>query len=75
MDQTYSAVDAPWSALKKVLFRFFFLLFIFYIFFNPNGVIPFSDFVYEYYISPFHSFIPWIGKHILHLSYEITVFM
>jgi hypothetical protein len=26
------------------------------------------------YIQPFHRWIPWIGQHILHLSYPITTF-
>ena len=45
-----------------------------YIFFNPNGVFPGIDALFGVYIEPFHKLIPWIGKHILHLSYDITVF-
>src|SRR5690606_38614645 len=42
--------------------------------FNPNGIVPFSEYVFDIYIEPFHQLIPWIAKHILHLSYDITVF-
>jgi len=60
--------------MKKINFRFFFLFFVLYIFFNPNGFFPYSDNVFNFYITPFHQLIPWIAKHVLHLSYDITVF-
>jgi len=63
-----------WSLGQKVAIRFFFLFFVLYIFFNPNGVFPGIDVLFGIYIEPFHKLIPWIGKHILHLSYDITVF-
>src|SRR5579859_7088073 len=66
--------EAAWSSGQKLTFRFFFIFFLLYIFFNPNGVLPFSETLFESYIQPFHRLIPWIGRHILHLSYEITVF-
>ncbi len=70
------AAEQPgeWSLIKKWAFRFFFLYFILYIFFNPNGVIPYVDDLYGLYIIPFHNLVVWIGKHILHLSKPITVF-
>src|ERR1700761_9481281 len=72
---TTLTTEAPiWTPLQKIAFRFFALFFILYIFFNPNGVLPFSDNIFGYYIIPFHSFIPWIGKHMLHLAKPITVF-
>ncbi|HWB24149.1 MAG TPA: DoxX family protein [Chitinophagaceae bacterium] len=73
MEQTIST-SQPWSFVKKIIFRFCFLFFVFYIFLNPNGFFPYVDDVYGFYIPPFHNLIPWIGKHILHLSYDITVF-
>jgi uncharacterized membrane protein YphA (DoxX/SURF4 family) len=63
-----------WSFSKKLAFRFFCLLFVLYIFFNPNGFLPYADVAFDYYIKPFHGIIPWIGKNILHLSSDITVF-
>jgi hypothetical protein len=65
---------AQWTPAKKILFRFFFALFLLYIFFNPNGVFPGSDPLFNIYIQPFHRLIPWIGRHILHLAKPITVF-
>lgn len=73
MEQANSTAP-QWSFMKKLLFRFSFLFFIFYIFLNPNGFFPYVDYAYYFYISPFQQLIPWIGKHILHLSYDITTF-
>jgi hypothetical protein len=39
-----------------------------------NGAFPFWDRVMSYPAKLLHYIIPWIGRHILHLSYEITVF-
>lgn len=63
-----------WTAGRKIAIRFFFLFFVLYILFNPNGVLPGIDGLFEIYIQPFHQLIPWIGKNILHLPYDITVF-
>jgi len=73
MDNT-KPLTIPWSIIKKILFRFAFLFFVLYIFFNPNGVFPYFGVAFEYYITTFHKLIPWIGKHILHLSYDIYTF-
>lgn len=70
MEQVISA-SMPWSFIKKILLRFGFLFFVLYIFFNPNGVLPYFDKVYGIYIVPFHNLIRWIGKHVLHLSYDV----
>jgi hypothetical protein len=72
MEQTPTVIG--WSLPKQLAFRFFFLFFLLYIFFNPNGVIPFSDALFGWYIQPFHQLIPWFGQHILHLTHPITVF-
>jgi hypothetical protein len=64
----------PWSFIQKLVFRFFLILFLLYIFFNPNGVLPYSYYAYNFYIQPFHALMVWIGEHILHLAYPITVF-
>ena len=63
-----------WPLANKLLFRFFFAYFLLYIFFNPNGVVPYVDDLYNWYIQPFHRLIPWLGSHVLHLSKPISVF-
>ncbi len=72
MEQPVS--PAQWTITQKLFFRFFFAFFLLYIFFNPNAGVPKADWLFEKYIEPFHRLIPWIGRHILHLSKEITVF-
>ena len=62
-----------WPLLKKVLFRFFFIYFLLYIFFNPNGVLPYIDDVSGWYLKPFQSFAIWVGNHILHLKNPVTI--
>ncbi len=57
-----------WSAQRKFVFRFFFVFFVLYVIFQPNGVIPFSDAVNEFYLHPVVLFIPWLAKHLLHLK-------
>jgi hypothetical protein len=63
-----------WSPIKKATFRFFTAFFLLYIFFNPNGVLPYTDTLFDYYIRPFHGLIPWLAKHVLHLAKPVTVF-
>ena len=72
METTTAA--ASWSFTQKLLFRFFLILFLLYIFFNPNGVLPYSDSVFNFYIPPFHKLMVWIAKNILHIPYPVTVF-
>ena len=69
-----NALIAEWTLSKKLIFRFFFIYFLLYIFFNPNGVLPYVDDFYGWYIEPFHTVAVWIGAHILHLKQPITAF-
>jgi hypothetical protein len=71
---TTTAGSNTWSPLQKIAFRYFFLFFPLYIFFNPNGVLPFSDALADIYLTPFHVLIPWLAKHILHLPKAVTIF-
>jgi len=64
----------PWSATQKIAFRFFFVYFVLIILIQNNGAYPFWNFIMEFPSGWLHSLIPWIGKNILQLSYEITVF-
>lgn len=72
---TTTAATEPlyWSTMQKIALRFFLVFFPLYILFNPNGVLPYTDSIAELYIQPFHVFIPWIAKNILHLAKPITV--
>lgn len=74
MHQDLQPTPAEWSFGKKLALRFFFLFFPLFVFLNPNGIVPLSEYVFEYYIEPFHNLIPWIAKNILGLKPAITVF-
>lgn len=76
MTATTTADTEPvyWSGIQKTALRFFMLFFILYIVFNPNGVLPYTDAIAELYIQPFHLFIPWLAKNVLHMAQPITVF-
>jgi len=58
---------AEWSIKKKLLFCFFFIFFILYIFLNPNHIVPYSDFLYRFYIQPFGDFIAWLAQDVFHI--------
>lgn len=63
-----------WPSARKVAFRFLFLLFILIIIIENNGAFPLWDLIMNYPLQVLHVFIPWVGRSILHLPYEITVF-
>lgn len=63
-----------WSIPKKVAFRFFFIFFTLFIIIVNNGAYPGWMLLMMYPTELLHVVIPWIGKNILHLSYDITVF-
>ena len=68
---TVAAEPQNWTVAQKIAFRFFFVFFILYIFFTPNGIIPNTDSIIEFYLHPMLTFIPWIAKHLFDLN--ITV--
>jgi len=71
---SYTAEPVNWNLAQKMTFRFFMIFFILYIFFEPNGVLPFSDTLAAIYLKPFFKLIPWLGAHVLHLAKPITIF-
>jgi len=66
--------ESSWNLVEKISFRFFFLLFALIIVIQNNGAYPFWEIVMGFPTEWLHQFIPWVGKNILHLSYDITVF-
>lgn len=69
-----SIINHLWSTPKKIAFRFIFIFFLLFIMMSNNGAYPFWDTLFSYPTELLHLVIPWIGKHILSLSYDITVF-
>lgn len=66
-----SQTHFQWSSRKRMIFRFVFIYLILYNFPFPLDFIPFIG---EKYSEFWHIIVPWVGKHLLHLSYDITVF-
>jgi hypothetical protein len=66
--------DASWSRGQLIGFRFLFLFLLLFIIIDNNGAFPFFSYVLDYPTEALHVIIPWVGKNILNLSYEITVF-
>src|SRR5215469_2451479 len=65
---------AKWNPVTRVGFRFFFAYFALYNFPFPLSQIPGSDKLFNKYTEMWHALEVWTGKHVLHLSYPITVF-
>ena len=65
---------AKWSVYELIGFRFSFVYLILYIIIQNNGAFPFWGYLMQYPTELLHKFIPWVGKNVLNLSYEITTF-
>ncbi|GAA3957889.1 hypothetical protein [Mucilaginibacter dorajii] len=63
-----------WSGIQKLALRFFLVFFIVYIILDPNGFLPYADPLFNLFINPFHTFIPWLAKNVLHMAKPITDF-
>jgi hypothetical protein len=72
----------PWHFLTRIAFRFTFCYLVLYCLYLADEV---GDFVFYYasngsafpdgFMSPlWHSVVPWVGKRVLHLGSDITIF-
>ena len=66
--------EPRWSLTKRIAFRLAFAYFVMYIIPFPAGSLPFTSAIAEKYDNFWHAIVPWAGKHLLRLSYDITVF-
>lgn len=66
--------EPQWSLAKRIAFRLAFAYFVLYIIPFPAGSLPYTDTIVEKYGAVWHAIVPWVGKHLLRLSYDITVF-
>ncbi|CAL2077611.1 conserved membrane hypothetical protein [Tenacibaculum sp. 190524A05c] len=69
-----SKSENSWSKSSLIAFRFSFVYFLLFIIIHNNGAYVFFDYIMKYPNDLLHQFIPWVGKHILHLPYDITTF-
>lgn len=63
-----------WSLSTRIAFRFAFVYFALYTFPFPLDLLPYGETIARPYTALWHAVVPWVGKHILHLSYDISVF-
>lgn len=69
------SINTPkWSFLQRLGFRFSFIYFALYIIIQNNGAYPFWGAIMSYPSELLQKFIPWVGRNILNLSYEIITF-
>jgi hypothetical protein len=76
MEENTSQNPTPvkgWSLMDKLIFRFFCAYFVIYTFPFPIEYIPGAELITQYYTRLWDGLVPWVGKNILNLSYEITV--
>lgn len=66
--------EPRWSLVRRVAFRFVFAYLVLYNIPFPLGDLTFTPSVAEKYENFWHPVVQWVGKHVLRLSYEITVF-
>lgn len=63
-----------WRASSRILFRFVFSYLVLYNFPFPIGQIPYTEWPADKWSNLWKAFVPWVGKHLLHLQKDITVF-
>src|SRR5258707_232340 len=60
-----------WHLAKRILFRFAFAYLVLYILPFPLDAISPTGFLTQKYNDLWNLIVHWVGKHILHLSYDI----
>jgi len=65
-------VGARWSLTKRVSFRFAFAYLLLYSLPFPLGEPTFTDAFAEKYDLLWQPLVAWVGRHVLHLGYEIS---
>jgi len=63
-----------WPLTKRITFRLVFAYLVLYIIPFPVESLPFTSAIVQKYNDFWQAVVPWVGKHLLHLSYDITVF-
>ncbi len=88
MNNTQSPINSNWTFTEKCAFRFCFVFFLLYTFPFPLTSIPFANELFSLnqkisewyyallnvYYNIWHGIVPWTGKHVLHLSYDIVTY-
>ncbi|HKQ51915.1 MAG TPA: hypothetical protein VJT74_06065 [Pyrinomonadaceae bacterium] len=67
--------SADWHPAARIFFRFGFVYLLLFILPFPLGTIPYTEALAAPYTKLWDAVVPWVGRHVLGLSYEIgTVF-
>ncbi len=64
----------PWGLARRIAFRVAFAYLVLYSLPSPVDNLPGMDFLTEAFDTVWHAVVPWVGKHVLHLATDITVF-
>jgi hypothetical protein len=68
------AARPRWRLAKRIAFRFTFAYLVLYSFPFPVQYIPYAgDYISEKYTIIWNAIVPWVGKHLLRLSYEVPI--
>lgn len=72
--ESISTETSRWTSAERINFRFLFVFFLLFIIVENNGAFPFFDVVMQYPTEGLHTFVVWLGKHVLQLPYDIVHF-
>jgi hypothetical protein len=68
------ASDVAWSGTQRVAFRLICAYLVLYYLPFPLMLAPFLEPVQATYNTLWHTVVPWVGQHLLHLATPITIF-
>jgi hypothetical protein len=71
--ETGRVTRTRWRLATRLAFRFLFVYAVLYTFPPPPNSLPYVWRVLGWVYSAWHAVVPWVGAHVLHLSYPITV--
>lgn len=64
----------PWGLSLRIAFRVAFAYLFLYSLPSPVDSLPGMEFLTKAFDSVWHAVVPWVGKHVLRLAADITVF-
>ncbi|HUK88808.1 MAG TPA: DoxX family protein, partial [Blastocatellia bacterium] len=73
LHEVTEAAVIQWGLAKRAAFRFCFIYLVLMLFPFPLYYIPKTESLFEKYNALWNVIVVWTGKHVLHLSYDITV--
>lgn len=65
--------DRNWNLAKRLTFRFVFAYMVLYNLPFPLSQLPFTSYLLQKYTQMWNAVVPWVGKHVLRLSYDVPV--